>query len=149
MKIFYSVEAYFPHISGVTIVTDRLATHFGRKKEDQVWVVTASASGDFKVEQTHKGYTILRIKSFPNPIRRKLRVSYLAKLEVSKILDKYQPDLIHLQDPLFISQASVISLSLSWVFLTFSIVAFIILSMFSNARSGLRIYWVAISSMLP
>ena len=105
MKIFYSVEAYFPHISGVTIVTDRLATHFGRKKEDQVWVVTASASGDFKVEQTHKGYTILRIKSFPNPIRRKIRVSYLAKLEISRVLDKYHPDLIHLQDPLFISQA--------------------------------------------
>ena len=105
MNIFYSLEAFFPHISGVTIVTDRLATHFGRDKKHKAFVITASDKGDFIIEQSPKGYTIIRLKSYPNVIRKKFRVSFLAKISINKIFEKYQPDIIHLQDPVFISEA--------------------------------------------
>lgn len=105
MKIIYALEAFFPHISGVTIATDRLATHFGQLKDFKTYVITTSDSDDFKTEFSHRGYTIFRLPAWPNPVRKGFRVSYLAGPYVKKILEEVRPDLIHLQDPGFISQA--------------------------------------------
>jgi len=38
-------------------------------------------------------------------MRKKLKVSYLAPLRIKKILDDFKPDIIHIQDPFFISQS--------------------------------------------
>ena len=105
MKIFYALETFLPHISGVTISTDRLADYFSQNKKNKVYVITASADGNFQIDSDSHKYTIVRIKSHPNPIRKKLKVSYLASLHVRKILDDFNPDIIHIQDPFFISQS--------------------------------------------
>jgi len=105
MKIFYALETFLPHISGVTISTDRLADYFSQNKKNKVYVITASPDGDFQIDSDSHNYTILRIKSHSNPIRKKLKVSYLASLHVRKILDDFNPDIIHIQDPFFISQS--------------------------------------------
>lgn len=105
MKIFYSLEAFYPHISGVTIVTERLATHFGRDKNFETFIITSSDKGDFLIEKNPKGYTVIRLKSLPSIFRKKIRISPFAKISISKVFEKYQPDIIHLQDPVFISQA--------------------------------------------
>lgn len=108
MRIFYSLEAFYPHISGVTIVTERLATHFGRDKNYETFIITASDKGDFLIEKSPKGYTVIRLKSFPSLLRKKIRISPFAKISVNKVFLKYQPEIIHLQDPVFISQALAI-----------------------------------------
>ncbi len=105
MKIFYALEAFLPHISGVTISTDRLADYFSQDKKNKVYIITASPNGDFQIDSDSHNYTIIRIKSHPNPIRKKLKVSYLASLHIRKILDDFKPDIIHIQDPFFISQS--------------------------------------------
>jgi glycosyltransferase involved in cell wall biosynthesis len=105
MKIFYALETFLPHISGVTISTERLANHFSQDKKNKVYVITASPNGDFQIDSESHDYTIIRIKSHPNPIRKKLKVSYLASLHIRKILDEFNPDIIHIQDPFFISQS--------------------------------------------
>ncbi len=104
MKIFYSTEVFLPHISGVTKQVDRLATYFTQELNWQVWVITSSVSGEYTEEKSKNGYNILRLKSFPNPFRKDLRVSLTASQTIDRILETYQPDLIHLQDPIFISQ---------------------------------------------
>ncbi|MDD5545153.1 MAG: glycosyltransferase [Candidatus Pacebacteria bacterium] len=104
MKIFYSLEVFFPHISGVTITTDRLAKHFSQKKnKNQVWIITSSENGKFQIINNKGSYNIIKIKSYRNPIKKKLKVSYFAPLKLRKILKDFKPDLIHIQDPLFIS----------------------------------------------
>jgi len=105
MKIFYALETFLPHISGVTISTDRLANYFSQNKKNKVYVITASPDGDFQIDSDSHNYTVVRIKSHPNPIRKKLKVSYLAPLHIKKILDDFKPDIIHIQDPFFISQS--------------------------------------------
>lgn len=105
MKIFYALETFLPHISGVTISTDRLADYFSQNKKNKVYVITASPNGDFQIDSDSHNYTIIRIKSHTNPIRKKLKVSYLASLHARKILDDFNPDIIHIQDPFFISQS--------------------------------------------
>jgi len=105
MKIFYALETFLPHISGVTISTDRLADYFSQDKNNKVYVITASPNGDFQIDSDSHDYTIIRIKSHANPIRKKLKVSYLASLHIRKILDDFNPDIIHIQDPFFISQS--------------------------------------------
>jgi len=105
MKIFYALETFLPHISGVTISTDRLADYFSQDKKNKVYMITASPNGDFQIDSDSHNYTIIRIKSHSNPIRKKLKVSYLASLHIRKILDDFKPDIIHIQDPFFISQS--------------------------------------------
>ena len=105
MKIIYALEAFFPHLSGVTIVTNRLATYFGRLKDCKVWVITTSDDHTFKTEKSHRGYTIIRLPAWSNPIRKGFKVSYLATPYIKKILVEIEPDIIHLQDPGFVSQA--------------------------------------------
>ncbi|MGB9726588.1 MAG: glycosyltransferase [Minisyncoccia bacterium] len=108
MKIFYSLEAFYPHISGVTIVTDRLASHFFKDKDFETFVITASETGDFVIEKSPKGYTVIKLKSIPKALRRKIPISILAKIPISEIFKKYKPEIIHLQDPAFISQSVAI-----------------------------------------
>jgi len=105
MKIFYASETFLPHISGATISTDRLANYFSHDKKNKVYVITASPNGDFQIDSDSYNYTVVRIKSHANPIRKKLKVSYLASLHIKKILDDFKPDIIHIQDPFFISQS--------------------------------------------
>ena len=105
MKIFYASETFLPHVSGVTISTDKLADYFSQNKKNKVYVITASPDGDFQIDSDSYSYTVVRIKSHPNPIRKKLKVSYLAPLHIKKILDDFKPDIIHIQDPFFISQS--------------------------------------------
>lgn len=105
MKIFYALEIFLPHISGVTISTERLADYFSQNKKNKVYIITASPDGNFQIDSDSHNYTIIRIKSHANPIRKKLKVSYLASLHIRKILNDFKPDIIHIQDPFFISQS--------------------------------------------
>jgi len=104
MRIFYSLEAFYPHISGVTITTERLASFFA-EKGNETFIITASPQGDFLIEQSPKGYTIVRLRSFPNVLRKKIRISPFPKIATFKLFKKFKPDIIHLQDPVFISEA--------------------------------------------
>ncbi len=103
MRIFYSLEAFYPHISGVTIVTDRLASYFA-EQGNETFVITASDKGDFLIEKNPKGYTVIRFKSYPSVVRKKIRISPFPKIATLKLFKKFSPDIIHLQDPVFVSQ---------------------------------------------
>ena len=104
MRIFYSLETFYPHLSGVTIVTDRIASYFA-KQGNEVFIITSSDKGNFLIEQGSKGYTIIRLKSYPSVVRKKIRISPFPQIATFKLFKKFKPDIIHLQDPVFISEA--------------------------------------------
>jgi len=105
MKIIYGLEVFFPHISGVTIATNRLAMHFGRELSHQTWIITANDKRLIKLKNDPRGYTLIRLPAWPNPFRKGLKLSYFARKYVKKLLSQIKPDIIHIQDPGFVSQA--------------------------------------------
>lgn len=100
MKILYLTEVFLPHISGYTIHVDRLAKQFS--KTNKVLVVTSSDKVLPKNEDI-ENYKIKRLFSLSNPFNINTKLSYLAALKINKIIQKFNPDIVHVHDPAFIS----------------------------------------------
>lgn len=97
MKILISLEVFYPHISGVTIFTKKLA-HFLEKSGDEVLILTGSLSGKTHNE-TLDGLNLIRLGSVPNPFKKGLRFALFSRNKIRKILDEFKPDIVDLQDP--------------------------------------------------
>lgn len=123
MKIVISTDIYYPMINGVAVFSRNLAAGL-KKRGHKVMVLAPSIDGDFKVEKDPEfGFTVVRLKSmkihvYPDQINKvpeakdflgvKLpKVYYKNGLNVSlncyktikKVLDDFQPDIIHDQTP--------------------------------------------------
>lgn len=123
MKIVISSDIYYPMINGVAVFSRNLAAGL-KKRGHKVMVLAPSIDGEFHVEKDEEyGFTIVRLKSFkihvyPDQINKvpeakdflgvKLpKVYYKNGLNVSlncystikKVLDDFQPDIIHNQSP--------------------------------------------------
>lgn len=108
MKIILATESYTPTISGVAVSVSLLAQTLATLGH-QVWVFAPST--DFSNQQEQhprwKNLSIHRFRSLGNPFRADHRVSFRPKAEVKQLIEKIQPDLIHLQDPNIISSAAL------------------------------------------
>jgi glycosyltransferase involved in cell wall biosynthesis len=84
-------------ISGASIAAEQLAKGMA-KRGHEVLVIAASETG--QAYQTHeKNLTILRLKSFSNPLRVKQRLLSFPHRSIMKALREFQPDLIHTHEP--------------------------------------------------
>lgn len=123
MKIVISTDIYYPMINGVAVFSRNLAGGL-KKRGHQVMVLAPSITGDFGIEKDEEyGFTVVRLTStkmhlYPDQInkvpqkkdifgvkiprlvyRNGLNVSYAPYLEIKKVLDEFQPDIIHDQTP--------------------------------------------------
>ncbi len=123
MKIVISTDIYYPMINGVAVFSRNLAAGL-KKRGHKVMVLAPSIDGKFKVEKDEEyGFTVIRLKSrkihvYPDQINKvpeakdilgvKLpKVYYKNGLNVSlncyrtikRVLDDFQPDIIHNQTP--------------------------------------------------
>lgn len=123
MKIVISTDIYYPMINGVAVFSRNLAAGL-KKRGHKVMVLAPSIDGKFKVEKDEEyGFTVIRLKSrkihvYPDQINKvpeakdilgvKLpKVYYKNGLNVSlncyrtikRVLDNFQPDIIHDQTP--------------------------------------------------
>ena len=123
MKVVISTDVYYPMINGVAVFARNLATGL-KKRGHQVMVLAPSITGDFSVEKDEDAhFTVVRLSSkrmflYPDqinkvPDNRKvlgvkmptllykngLHVSFNAYSEIKKVLDEFQPDIIHDQTP--------------------------------------------------
>ena len=123
MKIVISTDIYYPMINGVAVFSRNLAAGL-KKRGHEVMVLTPSIDGDYKVEQDPEyGFTVVRLKSFkmhvyPDQINKVpaskkilgvkmpklyykngLNVSLNCYSAIKKVLDEFQPDIIHDQTP--------------------------------------------------
>lgn len=84
-------------ISGASIAAEQLAKGMAERGHD-VLVIAASDTG--QVYRTcEKNLTILRLKSFSNPLRVKQRLLAFPHRSIMKALREFQPDLIHTHEP--------------------------------------------------
>ena len=123
MKIVISTDVYYPMINGVATFARNLATGL-KKRGHQVMVLAPSITGEFGVEKDEDAhFTVVRLSSkrihlYPDQINKVpenkkvlgvkvpnvlykngLHVSFNAYSEVKKVLDEFQPDIIHDQTP--------------------------------------------------
>lgn len=123
MKVVISTDIYYPMINGVAVFSRNLAAGL-KKRGHKVMVLAPSIDGKFKVEKDPEfGFTVIRLKSFkvhvyPDQINKVpeakdflgvklpkiyykngLNVSLNCYRTIKKVLDEFQPDIIHDQTP--------------------------------------------------
>lgn len=107
MRIAYVGQSYPPMISGASIVVQRLANGIS-KRGHAVLVITASDLG--KSYMTHStGPSVLRLRSFPNPLRTNQRFVLWSRREISAQLNHFQPDVVHLHEPLSLGLSAALA----------------------------------------
>ncbi len=123
MKIVISTDLYYPMINGVAVFSRNLAAGLKKRGHD-VMVLAPSTTGKFKIEKDPEfGFTVVRLKSvkihlYPDQINKVpeakdflgvklpkvyykngLNASLNSYRTVKRILDDFQPDIIHDQTP--------------------------------------------------
>lgn len=105
MKILICTESYYPNISGVAVFSHNLAIEMV-KKNHQVFVIAPSPKFS-EFTEIVDNVTIYRLKSRVNKFREGYFISRSPFKKVPEIIDKLNPDVIHLQDPAMISLAAL------------------------------------------
>jgi 1,2-diacylglycerol 3-alpha-glucosyltransferase len=97
LTIVIASESFYPVISGVAVMTERLA-HYLSKQGHTVVVITPSRSHR-EYQERRRGYTVQRIPSWRSPFRKDLRITFFPNKVIKTILDRIKPDIIHIHDP--------------------------------------------------
>lgn len=103
MKILIASDLYWPVINGVSTFTRNLARGMADRGHE-VLVIAPSQTGK-KYRETDGNYTIARTATVVFPFYQNYRISLSPYLEVKKIIKEFNPDIIHIQTFLMISQA--------------------------------------------
>ncbi len=123
MKIVVSSDIYYPMINGVAVFSRNLAAGL-TKRGHSVIVLAPSTTGEFTIEKDAEfGFKVVRLTStkmylYPDQINKipepkdilgikipqllyknGLHVSYAPYDEIKKVLDEFEPDIIHNQTP--------------------------------------------------
>lgn len=105
MKILIAADLHWPTINGVATFSRNLA-HGLADAGHEVVVVAPSQTGKKSVE-VDGNYTIYRTRSTVFRLYQNFRISLTPHLEVRKIIQDFQPDIIHIQMVLGIGQAAL------------------------------------------
>ena len=97
MKIAYLTQSYPPMISGASIFAGKLAESMAQRGH-HVLVIAASDRGAPYLAKNDK-LSLLRLRSYHNPMRAGQRFILPAGRTVLRALQDFQPDLVHSHDP--------------------------------------------------
>lgn len=105
MKILIASDLHWPTINGVATFSRSLARGLSARGHE-VLVIAPSQTG-----RAHKeidgNYHVVRTKSVPFPFYQNFRISLAPQREVKKIIDEFNPDVIHIQMLMWIGQAAM------------------------------------------
>lgn len=105
MKILIAADLHWPVLNGVATFSRNLA-HGMAARGHEVVVIAPSQDGKKSVE-IDGNYTIYRVRSTVFPFYQNFRISPTPQLEVRKIIQDFQPDIIHIQMLMWIGQAAM------------------------------------------
>lgn len=98
MRIMIGSESFHPSISGVAVATRTLAA-FLAGLGHQVLVLAPSLDVRNYEETYPDSFEVSRLRSIPNPFRKGFRVTVFPRHQVSAIVARWRPQVIHLEDP--------------------------------------------------
>ena len=103
MKILIASDLHWPTINGVAMFSRNLARGLADHGHE-VLVIAPSQTGK-KYKEVDGNYVIARTASVPFPFYQNFKISLSPYSEVKKIINEFQPDVIHIQMLLMIGQA--------------------------------------------
>lgn len=105
MKILIASDLHYPTINGVATFSRNLAQGLAGRGHEVV-VVAPSQTGK-RCKEVDGNYVIVRTDSVPFPFYQNFRISLNPSREVKKIIEDFDPDVIHIQMLLGIGQATM------------------------------------------
>lgn len=105
MKILIASDLHYPTINGVATFSRNLARGLAALGHD-VLVIAPSQTGK-KSKEVDGNHVIVRTASVPFPFYQNFRISPNPAREVKKIIDDFDPDVIHIQMLMWIGQAAM------------------------------------------
>lgn len=105
MKILIASDLHWPTINGVATSTRNLARGMAERGHE-VHVIAPSQTGK-KCKEVDGNYVIHRTASVPFPFYQNFRISLNPAREVKKIIEEFDPDVIHIQMLMWIGQATM------------------------------------------
>ena len=105
MKILIASDLHYPTINGVATFSRNLAKGLASRGHE-VLVIAPSQTGK-KYKEVDENYTIVRTVSVPFPFYQNFRISLNPAREVRKIIEQFDPDVIHIQMLMWIGQAAM------------------------------------------
>lgn len=106
MKILIASDLHWPVLNGVATFSRNLARGMAARGHEVV-VIAPSQDGKRSVE-VDDNYTIYRVRSTVFPFYQNFRISVTPQLEVRKIIQEFEPDIIHIQMLMWIGQAAML-----------------------------------------
>lgn len=105
MKILIAADLNYPVINGVASFTRNLARGLAARGHE-VLVVAPSQTGK-RYKEIDENYVVTRTLSVPFPLYQNIRVSLSPMREMKKIINDFEPDIIHIQMLMWIGQAAM------------------------------------------
>ena len=105
MKILIASDLHYPTINGVATFSRNLA-HGLAARGHTVLVIAPSQKGK-KYKEVDGNHVIYRTASVPFPFYQNFRISPSPNREVKKIIDDFEPDIIHIQMLMWLGQAAM------------------------------------------
>lgn len=105
MRILIASDLHWPNINGVATFGRNLAQGLAANGHD-VLVIAPSQTGK-KYEEIDHNYRIKRTSSVVFPFYQNFRVSISPYREVKRIIENFDPDVIHIQTPMGIGRAAM------------------------------------------
>lgn len=105
MKILIPSDLHWPVLNGVAVFSRNLARGLAARGHEVI-VIAPSQDGKKSVE-VDGNYTIYRVRSTVFPFYQNFRISPTPQLEVRKIIEEFEPDIIHIQMLMWIGQAAM------------------------------------------
>ncbi|MEO7905144.1 MAG: glycosyltransferase, partial [Candidatus Saccharimonadales bacterium] len=103
MKILIASDLHYPTINGVATFSRSLARGLSARGHE-VLVIAPSQTGK-RYKEVDGNYPIYRTVSVPFPFYQNFRISLTPNREVRKIIEDFDPDVIHIQMLMWIGQA--------------------------------------------
>ena len=105
MKILIASDLHFPVINGVATFSRNLARGLAARGHE-VLVIAPSQTGR-KYKEVDVNHVVTRTVAVPFPFYQNVRVSLTPTREVKKIINEFEPDVIHIQMLMWIGQAAM------------------------------------------
>lgn len=97
MKILIAADLHWPTINGVATFSRNLAQGLAERGHEVVVIAPSQRRSGRPYEEQDGDYLIKRIASVPFPFYQNFRISLAPQLEIRRIFQEFQPDVVHLQ----------------------------------------------------
>ncbi len=107
MKILIAADLHWPTINGVATFSRNLAKGLADRGHEVIVIAPSQRRSGRGEEEMDGNHVIKRTMSVPFPLYQNFRISVAPQREVKKIIEEFEPDVVHIQMLLGIGQATM------------------------------------------